>query len=133
MWAGMFGNNVLDILRKAYIKNSELQIGNERNSRLPHHETKEWKEDCWLVEESIVGDLRNIYPEQNIVGKRELGVSEKGLEMIENWLLPVDNGPFLHDLITTFSSYSSSGEGDFDTVSSYWNCLLYTSPSPRDS
>tara|TARA_B100002051_G_scaffold186756_1_gene176826 strand:- start:6076 stop:11232 length:5157 start_codon:yes stop_codon:yes gene_type:complete len=125
MWDGMFGNNILEILRKAYIKNPELQIGNERNSRLPHHVTKEWKEDCWLVEESIVGDLRNIYPEQNIVGKNELGVSAKGLEMIENWLLPSDNGPFLDELITTFSSYSSSRERDFDTVSSYWNIFQH--------
>ena len=121
MWPGMLGNYVLEELRKSYVRDPEINITSERKSRLPNSQTKEWKEDSWLIDESIIGDLRKIYPEQNIVGKNELGISKKGLEMVEKWILPDTNGPELGALIDRFSEYCSGRERDLQTVTSYWN------------
>jgi len=125
IWPGMFGNNIIEELRKSYYRTPEMQLGPERKSRLPDSTTTEWKEDSWLVDESIVDDLRKIFSVHNIIGSNELGITPKSLEMVKNWILPKDNGPDIEVLIDKFREYSNGKERKLSTVISYWNIFKF--------
>tara|TARA_B100001758_G_scaffold218422_1_gene205891 strand:+ start:1238 stop:6310 length:5073 start_codon:yes stop_codon:yes gene_type:complete len=126
-WPSMSGNAILDFLRKSFINDPNTILNTKRRERLPDSESKKWEENTWLIDKSIVNDLRRIYPEQKIVAKPELGLSKKGLEMVEKWIIPEASGPEVDTLIEKLFEYSTTRNREYGVVESYWNILEYFS------
>jgi len=123
MWKGMNSNNMLQLLMKTFKKNPEESMNSARRDRLPNTKSKEWMEGSWLVPEIIVGDLKKIYPERNIVGKNELGISEQGIQMVQDWILTKSNGPTLQSVVDKLSHLCEEKNPTLREINSYWKII----------